>query len=107
MTVNCGFGGQSFQAQVLDKVAAARRAHPSLTIQVDGGINATTAALAAAAGANAVVAGTAVFLAPEGAAAAIGAIRGALLEHLPRATAAAHAHATLAAVEGAGPAAVL
>ncbi|KAF8062764.1 ribulose-phosphate 3-epimerase [Scenedesmus sp. PABB004] len=70
MTVECGFGGQAFQAHVLDKVRALRAAFPALTIQVDGGINADTARAAAAAGANALVAGTAVFGAPDRAAAA-------------------------------------
>lgn len=89
MTVNCGYGGQAFQPAVLQKVAALRAAHPWLCIQVDGGINASTAALAAAAGANAVVAGTAVFRAPGGPAAAIQELRAALVEHLPAGLAAA------------------
>jgi len=90
MSVSCGFGGQSFQPRVLDKVAAMRQAYPSLTIQMDGGINTTTARAAGAAGANAVVAGTAVFGAKEGPEAAIAAIRNALLEGLPGALARAH-----------------
>ncbi|WIA20610.1 hypothetical protein OEZ85_004993 [Tetradesmus obliquus] len=52
MTVECGFGGQAFQGQVMPKVQALRAAFPVLNIQVDGGINAETARIAAAAGAN-------------------------------------------------------
>ncbi len=65
MTVHPGFGGQSFIGHALTKVAAAasavhdRRLH--LTIQVDGGIDESTAPLAAAAGARCFVAGSAVF----------------------------------------------
>ncbi|GBF92749.1 carbohydrate kinase [Raphidocelis subcapitata] len=83
MTVECGFGGQRFQEGVLAKVAALRAAAPSLQIQVDGGINADTARAAAAAGANAVVAGTAVFGAPGGVEAALAGLREALVEALP------------------------
>ncbi|KAI8476673.1 MAG: hypothetical protein J3K34DRAFT_516264 [Monoraphidium minutum] len=93
MTVDCGFGGQPFQPAVLSKVTALRAAHPGLVIQVDGGVNAETARLAAAAGANALVAGTAVFGAPGGAAAAIAGLRAALLGELPGALARAHAAA--------------
>ncbi|MCH7888513.1 MAG: ribulose-phosphate 3-epimerase, partial [Proteobacteria bacterium] len=65
MSVNPGFGGQSFIASTIDKIEALRRkidaaGHP-IEIEVDGGINAETAALAVAAGADVLVAGTAVF----------------------------------------------
>lgn len=105
MTVNCGFGGQKFQAAVLDKVRALRDRLPALCIQVDGGINPETARLAAAAGANAVVAGTAVFRAPEGVGAAISAIRGAMMDELPAALVRAQAAAARARVAGAQAAA--
>lgn len=65
MTVEPGFGGQAFMPQVLEKVRAARadlrgvRRPPDL--QVDGGISPLTAPAAVAAGANVLVAGTAVF----------------------------------------------
>src|ERR1700739_2722812 len=65
MTVNPGFGGQSFLPEMLPKIrqvraiCAARNLHP--VIEVDGGENATTAAQAAAAGATAIVAGSAIF----------------------------------------------
>jgi ribulose-phosphate 3-epimerase len=65
MTVEPGFGGQAFLPQVLEKVRAARadlnqlRRRPYL--QVDGGITPATAPAAVAAGADVLVAGTAVF----------------------------------------------
>lgn len=65
MTVVPGFGGQKFMADMMQKVAAAadRRRHEgySFHIEVDGGINAETAAVARQAGANVFVAGTSVF----------------------------------------------
>ena len=65
MSVNPGFGGQSFIASQLDKLRALRRLIEGqdrpIDLQVDGGINADTAPLAIAAGANVLVAGTAVF----------------------------------------------
>jgi ribulose-phosphate 3-epimerase len=69
MTVHPGFGGQSFIADVMPKVEAARRQIDqegwSTTIQVDGGIDAKTAPVAARAGADLFVAGTAVFGQPD------------------------------------------
>ena len=61
MTVEPGFGGQPFQSSVLPKVDALRRRHPQLDLQVDGGLSPTTVDAAAAAGANCIVAGSAVF----------------------------------------------
>ncbi|NLU80504.1 ribulose-phosphate 3-epimerase [Micromonospora sp. HNM0581] len=65
MTIKAGFGGQRFLPQLLDKVRAARRhvdaGHLELRIEVDGGIAADTIEQAAAAGADAFVAGTAVY----------------------------------------------
>jgi Pentose-5-phosphate-3-epimerase len=61
MSVFPGFGGQSFIASVLDKVRALRAEGYAKTIEIDGGINVATARLAAAAGADVLVAGTAVF----------------------------------------------
>ncbi len=63
MTVNPGFGGQRFIMAMLDKLRALKSligARP-IHIQVDGGINAETAPLAVEAGANVLVAGSAVF----------------------------------------------
>jgi ribulose-phosphate 3-epimerase len=74
MTVNPGFGGQSFIASQLKKIeaAAARIAKSGreIALEVDGGITPETARQAAAAGANILVAGTSVF---KGGAAAYGA----------------------------------
>ncbi|MCB1117830.1 MAG: ribulose-phosphate 3-epimerase [Chlamydiia bacterium] len=65
MTVNPGWGGQGFIEDVLDKVKFARKTIDDLgleiDIQVDGGINAETAKLCKAAGANNLVAGTYLF----------------------------------------------
>jgi ribulose-phosphate 3-epimerase len=65
MTVNPGFGGQEFLPEMLPKIRELRRLCGSrgLTpwIEVDGGQNAEHAALAAAAGADAIVAGSAIF----------------------------------------------
>ena len=64
MTVNPGFGGQSF-IPVLDKIEAARelvnKEGRDIDIEVDGGVNPQTAKDVIAAGANVLVAGTAVF----------------------------------------------
>jgi ribulose-phosphate 3-epimerase len=61
MTVEPGFGGQAFTASVMPKVSAARAAYPALDIQVDGGLSVSTIDQAASAGANVIVAGSAVF----------------------------------------------
>jgi ribulose-phosphate 3-epimerase len=65
MTVEPGFGGQEFMAEVLPKVRRARElvdtGHLTVLVEVDGGINADTIEAAAAAGADVFVAGSAVF----------------------------------------------
>ncbi len=65
MTVEPGFGGQEFMAEVLPKVRTAREhvraGHLRLFIEVDGGISADTIEAAAEAGADVFVAGSAVF----------------------------------------------
>jgi ribulose-phosphate 3-epimerase len=65
MTVFPGFGGQSFMPEVLDKVrqvrAAIDAAGLAVDVEVDGGIDVATAPLAAEAGANVFVAGSAIF----------------------------------------------
>ncbi|MBX3312037.1 MAG: ribulose-phosphate 3-epimerase [Microbacteriaceae bacterium] len=61
MTVEPGFGGQSFMEEQLEKVSYLRRYFPELDIQVDGGISKETIAKAASAGANVFVAGSAVY----------------------------------------------
>lgn len=69
MTVEPGFGGQSFMEDQLAKVSAARAllsaAHLDVWIQVDGGISRATIARAAEAGANVFVAGSAIYGAPD------------------------------------------
>lgn len=61
MTVEPGFGGQSFMASELPKVTALRQRYPNLPIEVDGGLSEKTIDQAADAGANVIVAGSAVF----------------------------------------------
>jgi ribulose-phosphate 3-epimerase len=73
MTVEPGFGGQDFIAGMLPKIREARRAiaarNLAMWVEVDGGINADTAAQCAEAGADVFVAGSAVFDAADPAAA--------------------------------------
>ncbi len=70
MTVNPGFGGQSYLSSMEPKVAATRAlldtADHWIDLEVDGGISAATIAGAAAAGANGFVSGSALFGHPEG-----------------------------------------
>ncbi|GJP93114.1 ribulose-phosphate 3-epimerase [Aspergillus niger] len=61
MTVHPGFGGQKFMASELPKVKALREKYPNLNIEVDGGLGLGTIDQAAEAGANVIVAGSAVF----------------------------------------------
>src|SRR4029453_16979206 len=65
MTVEPGFGGQQFREDVLPKIAAARRAldgvERPVALEVDGGVNATTAPRCRDAGADVFVVGTAIF----------------------------------------------
>lgn len=61
MTVYPGFGGQKFMPSELPKVAALRERYPELDIEVDGGLGLGTIDEAAEAGANVIVAGSAVF----------------------------------------------
>lgn len=70
MSVNPGFGGQAFIPAAIDKVRRLRamldaRGLQAVDIEVDGGINATTAKQVVAAGANVLVAGNAVFKTPD------------------------------------------
>ena len=81
MSVNPGFGGQKFIASSLRKIEQARaildRAGSKADLQVDGGVTAGNAASCVSAGANALVAGTAVFKGGPGAYAAnIAALKG-------------------------------
>lgn len=61
MTVEPGFGGQSFMESTMPKIEALRKKCPDIDIQVDGGINLQTVKTASRAGANVFVAGSAVF----------------------------------------------
>ena len=78
MTVNPGFGGQSFIPAMLPKIAQAREMvrGRNIDIEVDGGIGADNAAAVVKAGANVLVAGSSIFKASDRAA-AINAIRNA------------------------------
>lgn len=61
MTVEPGFGGQSFMESTMPKIEKIRAIAPDIDIEVDGGINPETVKIAAKAGANVFVAGSAVF----------------------------------------------
>jgi len=80
MTVNPGFGGQDYIATMEPKVAAVRRliadGGHDVDLEVDGGIGPTTIAGAASAGANVLVAGSALYRDPEGLAHAVAQLRG-------------------------------
>ena len=70
MSVFPGYGGQKFIESALEKIQSARAyaqtiGKPDMDIEVDGGINMLTAPRAAAAGANVLVAGSALFGAPD------------------------------------------
>ena len=70
MTVNPGFGHQHFIHSTLPKIERVRRmiqqVHPECELELDGGIDETTASLGVVAGANVLVAGTSIFGASQG-----------------------------------------
>lgn len=82
MTVNPGFGGQSFIRETLPKIerlrAMIQQHSATCDLEVDGGVTSDTAPDAVRAGANVLVAGSAVYGAQGGAAAGIAALRAAL-----------------------------
>ena len=82
MTVNPGFGHQHFIETTLPKIRRLRemieKVKPGYDLEVDGGIDATTAPLVVDAGANVLVAGSAIFSAEESVAAAMQRIRRAV-----------------------------
>jgi ribulose-phosphate 3-epimerase len=69
MTVEPGFGGQKFMADMMPKVAQIRgyidALNPSCELEVDGGVDPVTARVCVASGANVLVAGSAVYKAPD------------------------------------------
>jgi ribulose-phosphate 3-epimerase len=81
MTVNPGFGHQPFLHATLPKIGRARemidRLKPGCALEVDGGVDVTTAPLAVAAGANVLVAGSAIFNDSEGVTTAMQRLRAA------------------------------
>jgi ribulose-phosphate 3-epimerase len=79
MTVEPGFGGQKFIPNSPDKIRRLRAMAPDIEIEVDGGIDATTAPLVVKAGATVLVAGSAVFGHKQGIDAGIKAIRQAVV----------------------------
>src|SRR5256712_6506100 len=82
MTVNPGFGHQHFLPTTVPKIRRVRQMieqiKPECDLEVDGGIDAETAPLAVAAGANVLVAGTAIFGEGEGVAAAMNRLRASI-----------------------------
>ncbi|MBQ9707509.1 MAG: ribulose-phosphate 3-epimerase [Clostridia bacterium] len=60
MSVEPGFGGQKFMPSAVERIAQIRALNPDILIQVDGGINTQTAPLVKKAGANVLVAGSAI-----------------------------------------------
>lgn len=82
MTVNPGFGGQEFIPTMLAKIrrlkAMMEEHHVDIDIEVDGGIHEATIADAVAAGANLLVAGSAVYGTPDGVPAAMSRLRAAI-----------------------------
>jgi len=84
MTVNPGFGGQRFIESVVPKIGRVReaieRVNPACELEVDGGIGPETACQVVAAGADVLVAGTAVFRSSSGIAGAMDELRRAAAE---------------------------
>ncbi len=82
MTVDPGFGHQAFLASTLKKIRTVREMietfNPRCDLEVDGGIDSSTARMAATAGANVLVAGTSIFSDREGVGAGIDALRSAV-----------------------------
>jgi ribulose-phosphate 3-epimerase len=89
MTVNPGFGHQAFIRTTLPKIGRVRelveQRQPACEVEVDGGIDATTAPLVVRAGATVLVAGSAIFGDPNGVAGAMDRLRATLDETGPAA----------------------
>ncbi len=86
MTVNPGFGGQQFLTSTLGKLRRVRQmidqVNPACELEVDGGIDAATIGKAVSAGARVFVAGSSVFGAADGVAAAMARLQAAALKGL-------------------------
>jgi len=65
MTVYPGAGGQKFMERCIPKVAELRERFPDIDIEVDGGVSPNNIDICAHAGSNVIVAGTAIFAAPN------------------------------------------
>lgn len=82
MTVNPGFSGQVFMPEMISKISAVKDmlqiSQPSAYLQVDGGITPVTLPATVQAGANTIVAATAIFKHPDGIAAGIKSLREAV-----------------------------
>lgn len=83
MTVHPGFGGQGYISDSPARIARLRQLinqhHPACELEVDGGVDPETAPGAVASGANVLVAGTAIFRHPAGAAVGVESLRAALV----------------------------
>jgi len=82
MSVDPGFSGQTFLPGAVERISEVRLALDNLKsnawLAVDGGVNATSAALARAAGANVFISGSGIFQDPKGIPAALQTLRTAL-----------------------------
>jgi len=89
MTVNPGFGHQQFLQSTLPKIARVRqminRSRVRCELEVDGGVDASTAVLASAAGADVFVAGSSIFGSTDGVAVAMGRLGSAVTRERARA----------------------
>ena len=66
MTVNPGFGGQSFIHEAAEKIKSVRQiVGPDIRVEVDGGIDAATAGIVTGYGADTLVAGNGIFSKPD------------------------------------------
>jgi ribulose-phosphate 3-epimerase len=85
MTINPGFGNQHFLPMTLGKIRQVRRmieqCNPDCELELDGGIDATTAPLGVTAGANVLVAGSAIFSHEDGVAAGMKHLQAAINRH--------------------------
>ena len=83
MTVEPGFGGQKFMADMMPKIELLRERFPYIDIEVDGGVGPATVEIVGQAGANMIVSGTAVVKSPDPKA-AISSLRAGIEKYLPK-----------------------